>query len=277
MPSGVRKCTRDFRAPAARRLRRFSTRNADCSRGRNCFAAGPSGSRNSTRRSRRETSFPFDLRRARRGSFGCTIQLAQRIHEERGAAADFVAQHGDARARHVEGFNDHVLQFVAQELFDGAFVFRLDFGIIGQHADGAEAVADCFAALARQKVSAPRRPCRSGRSESARPMRAAPGRRRARRAALRSARVASCCSRRRSAMRACAFRTSSSSAARALGHGLPVQVGGLRAFAMVQRFLEQLLFRLFVARHAPDVMRQRLLRLRLVAVQARQFVAEFGG
>ena len=66
------------------------------------------------------------------------IQVAQRIHEERGAPANFVAQHGDAGARVIEGFNDHVFQFVAQELFDGALVLRFDFGVIGQHADGAE-------------------------------------------------------------------------------------------------------------------------------------------
>ena len=65
--------------------------------------------------------------------------------------------------------------------------------------------------------------------------------------------------------------------ARAIQHGLPVQVGGLRAFAMMEGFLEQLLFPLLVARHAFDVMRERLLRLRLIAVQARQLVAEFGG
>ena len=65
--------------------------------------------------------------------------------------------------------------------------------------------------------------------------------------------------------------------ARALQHGLPVQIGGLRALAMMQGFLEQLLFLLLVARHAFDVMRERLLGLRLISVQARQFLAEFSG
>ena len=65
--------------------------------------------------------------------------------------------------------------------------------------------------------------------------------------------------------------------ARALLNGLPVQIGGLCALAMVQSFLEQLLFLLFVAPHAFNVMRERLFRLRLISVQARQFLAEFGG
>ena len=78
------------------------------------------------------------------------IQFAQRIHEKRGAAADFVAQHGNARAGHVKGFDDDVLQLVAQKLFDGVLVFLPDLGIIGQHADGAEA-GGFIAVLARSK------------------------------------------------------------------------------------------------------------------------------
>jgi hypothetical protein len=65
--------------------------------------------------------------------------------------------------------------------------------------------------------------------------------------------------------------------ARALEDGLPVQVGGLRAFAMMERFFEQLLFPLLVARHAFDMVRESLFGLRLVSVQARQFFAQFGG
>ena len=65
-------------------------------------------------------------------------------------------------------------------------------------------------------------------------------------------------------------------AARALDHGLPVQIRSLRAVAVVQRLLEQLMLLLFVPRYAFDVMRQGLLGLCLVAVQARQFVSEFG-
>ena len=38
----------------------------------------------------------------------------------------------------VEGFDDDILEFVAQELFDGALVLRFDFGVIGQYADGAK-------------------------------------------------------------------------------------------------------------------------------------------
>ncbi len=54
-----------------------------------------------------------------------------------------------------------------------------------------------------------------------------------------------------------------------------MQVGGLRALAMMQGFLEQLLFLLFITRDTFDVMRERLLGLRLISVQARQFIAEF--
>ena len=46
------------------------------------------------------------------------IQLAERVHEERRAPADFVAQQRDARAGHVKGLHDDVFQFVAQELLD---------------------------------------------------------------------------------------------------------------------------------------------------------------
>ena len=67
------------------------------------------------------------------------VQLAQGIDEKCGAAADFIAQHGNARAGHVKRFHDDVLQFVAQELFDGVFIFLADLGIIGQDANGAEA------------------------------------------------------------------------------------------------------------------------------------------
>ena len=69
------------------------------------------------------------------------VQLAQRIHEECGAAAHLVAQQSHARARLVERFDDDVFQFIAQKLFDGAFVLFLHFGVIGQQADGAEAAA----------------------------------------------------------------------------------------------------------------------------------------
>ena len=93
--------------------------------------------------------FPFDLEGHDR-LVRLQIQLAQRIHEKRRAAADFVAQHGNARAGHVKGFDDDVLQLVAQKLFDGALVFLLDFGIVGQHADGAES-GGFIAVLARSE------------------------------------------------------------------------------------------------------------------------------
>ena len=41
----------------------------------------------------------------------------------------------------VESFHDHVFQFIAQILFDGAFVRFRHFGVVGEHADGAEIVA----------------------------------------------------------------------------------------------------------------------------------------
>ena len=58
-------------------------------------------------------------------------------------------------------------------------------------------------------------------------------------------------------------------ASRTLEHGLPLQIRGLRALAVVQRLLEQLLLLPLVSGHAFDMMRQGLFGLRLLAVQAR--------
>ena len=204
------------------------------------------------------------------------IQLAERIHEERRAPADFLAQQRDSRARHVERLHDDIFQFVAQELLDGALVLLLDFGVIGQHADGAETVR-FFAALIRSEQFLDRIR-RVGAIVQDLFDRSAP------RAASGQRIPRAFRSRRGFVLLAAKFGNSSLrvshdffQAARALEHGLPVQVRGLRAVAMVQRFFEQLLFLLFVPRHALDVMRQGLLGLRLIAVQARQFVSEFGG
>jgi len=60
---------------------------------RNCLAAAPSGSRNST--SLVETrDDAVSARKLRSVVFGGESQIAERIHEEGGAAADFVAKHG---------------------------------------------------------------------------------------------------------------------------------------------------------------------------------------
>jgi hypothetical protein len=64
-------------------------------------------------------------------------------------------------------------------------------------------------------------------------------------------------------------------AAGALEDGLPMQVGGLCAVAVMQRLFEQLLLPLLEACHAFQMMRERLLGLRLIAMQAREFIAEF--
>jgi len=78
------------------------------------------------------------------------IELAQRIHEECGAASDFITQHGNAGAGHIKRFDDDVFQFVAQKLFDGAFVFLTHLGVIGEHANGTEA-GGFISALARRE------------------------------------------------------------------------------------------------------------------------------
>ena len=85
----------------------------------------------------------------RQGSvhFGClNVQLAQRIHEKCSAPAHLVAQQGNARARLVERFHDHILQFIAQELFDRAFILFLHFGVIGQQTNRVESLRLSLAA-----------------------------------------------------------------------------------------------------------------------------------
>ncbi len=69
---------------------------------------------------------------------GGKTQVVERIHKESGSSAHFIAEHGNAGARVVVGFDDDVFQFVAQVLFDGGFVPLLDFSVISQHADGAK-------------------------------------------------------------------------------------------------------------------------------------------
>ena len=68
-------------------------------------------------------------------------QIAQRINEERGTAADFIAEQGNAGAGVVVGFDDDVLEFVTQILLDGRFVLFFDFGEIREHSDGVKAFA----------------------------------------------------------------------------------------------------------------------------------------
>src|SRR6185437_4976179 len=77
---------------------------------------------------------------------GAARGLAERIHEEGGAPADFFAQQGDAGAGMIEGFDDDVFELFAQELLDGAFVLFLYLGVIGQKSGGAKAARFGFAA-----------------------------------------------------------------------------------------------------------------------------------
>src|SRR5439155_17868661 len=63
------------------------------------------------------------------------------VDEESSAAADFIAKQRDAGAGMVEGFDDNVFEFVAEVLFDGAFVKFGNFGVVGEDADGAEILA----------------------------------------------------------------------------------------------------------------------------------------
>ena len=69
------------------------------------------------------------------------FQVAEGIDEESGAAADFVAQQRDTGAGVVVGFDDDVFELIAEILLDSGFVLFLDFGVIGEHADGAEFLA----------------------------------------------------------------------------------------------------------------------------------------
>ena len=73
------------------------------------------------------------------GSFaGCDVEAAERIDEESGAAAHFIAEKSYARAGGFEGFDHDVFEFVAEKLLDGVFELLFDFGVIGEKTDGAE-------------------------------------------------------------------------------------------------------------------------------------------
>ena len=65
-------------------------------------------------------------------------QVTERVDEESCSATHLIAEHGNAGARMVVGFDDDVFELVAQVLLDGGFVLLLDFSVIGQHADGAK-------------------------------------------------------------------------------------------------------------------------------------------
>ncbi len=69
------------------------------------------------------------------------LEIFGGVDEESGAAADFVAQEGDAGASVIKSFDHDVFEFIAEILFDGRFVVLGDFGVIGEHTDGAEIVA----------------------------------------------------------------------------------------------------------------------------------------
>ena len=61
------------------------------------------------------------------------------MNQESCAAIDAGAQHAQAFIGGVPGFDDDVVQFIAQEVFDHALVTRLDFQEVGEHAYGREA------------------------------------------------------------------------------------------------------------------------------------------
>ena len=61
------------------------------------------------------------------------------MDEERGAAIDSGAQHAQAFVGCVPGFDDDVVEFVAQEIFDHALVAWFDFEEVGEHAYRREA------------------------------------------------------------------------------------------------------------------------------------------
>ena len=65
-------------------------------------------------------------------------QIAQRIHEERGPAAHFITQHGNARTGMVECLHDDKFQLITEELLDRRFVPLFDLRVIRQHANGPE-------------------------------------------------------------------------------------------------------------------------------------------
>ena len=69
------------------------------------------------------------------------LEIAERVDEERSAAAYFFAEHADSGASVIVGFDDNVLEFFAEVLLDGRFMLFLNFGIVGKHADGAEILA----------------------------------------------------------------------------------------------------------------------------------------
>src|SRR5260370_1263115 len=68
-------------------------------------------------------------------------QVPKRIDKKSGPAAHFIAKHGNAGTRMVVGLDHDVFQLVAQVLLDGGFVPLFNFGVIGEHADGAKTLA----------------------------------------------------------------------------------------------------------------------------------------
>src|SRR5258708_6487556 len=65
------------------------------------------------------------------------------MHEEGGAPFNIGAQHAQAFINRVPGFDDNVVQFVAQEVFNDALIARLDFEEISQHTDRSASALKC--------------------------------------------------------------------------------------------------------------------------------------
>src|SRR5258706_3597932 len=63
------------------------------------------------------------------------LEIFGGVDEESGAAADFVAQEGDAGASVIKTFDYDAFAFIAETLFDCRFVVLGVFGVIGKHAD----------------------------------------------------------------------------------------------------------------------------------------------
>src|SRR5260370_28333672 len=60
------------------------------------------------------------------------------MREKGRAPADFVAQERDASAGVVVSLDNAIVEFFAEQLFDGGFVLLFDLGEIGENTDGAE-------------------------------------------------------------------------------------------------------------------------------------------
>ena len=75
------------------------------------------------------------------------------VDEEGGAAADVGLQEVHACVGGVPGFDDDVVELVAEELVDDAFVLAVDFEEVGERADSRHTVGVLFVGIGLEDVA----------------------------------------------------------------------------------------------------------------------------